>query len=283
MFLSYRTLTLVAVAAFVGACSSSDTVDFNQVKEGAIHRALEAQFDAETSVLRIVAEGRVGGSTGTTVRYPEPATIKVNGEPMELCDGEQAHRGCYPLDEGLKPNSADSTDEAAAKVKVGELVNAVRNIGRGTYYFYQRKIAEPAGTYAITWKKEDGAEELLILPLAAPVNFAPGDAVAWQGVANVERKTETEKVALLVLGQSGELHPSLRRFSEVSQTPGEPLPLDGMLKPSNESTQALQFVRLRKGEIHDDEGNRQATFTAEYKSRKRHQLVGAAKNVTARD
>lgn len=283
MFLVCQTLTIAVFTVLVGACSSTDTVSFNQVKESAVHRILEAKFNAETGVLRILAEGRVGGNSGTTVRYPEPSYIKVNGEPMELCDGEKSHSGCNPLDEHLQSSPADSPEEAAAKVIANGFADAIRNLGRGTYYFYERKIAKPALKYTITWRKEDGSEDLLILPLASPVDFAEGEAIAWQGPANVDRKTDTEKVALLVSGPNEELNPSLRQFSEISQTPGAPLALERMLSLPEQTTQSLQFIRLRRGEIHDDYGNRQATFTAEYSGPKRHQAVGAAKTVTSGD
>lgn len=283
MFPNYQTLTLLAVAALAGACSSSDTVDFNQVKESAVHRLLEAHFDAETSVLRIVAEGRVGGTTGTTVRYPDPSYIRVNGEPMELCDGEEDRTHCNRLDEGLQPAPGDSPDEAQAKAAVGGLANAIRNFGRGTYYFYERKMTKPAAKYTLTWKKEDGSNDLLVLPLASPLDFAAGETVAWQGVANVDTKTQAEKVALLVSGPDAESRLSLSRLDGISKTAGDPWELGGMLSLPEESTQLLQFIRTRKGEIQGEDGSRQATFTAEYRSPQRHQLVRAAKNVTARE
>lgn len=109
------------LAATVGGCGSNDTVDDTDVSPDAIWGSYEAHYDARENGLRLHAQFRVGGSTGTTIRLTPPAKVEVGDQTMRFVDG----------------------DEAAVNLS-------------GSYYTLRQSLTAPPPTQRFRWTRNDG-------------------------------------------------------------------------------------------------------------------------------
>lgn len=131
----------LAFLSVVTACKSKDTVDSEDVNEAKIHRTYSVKFSAITGNLDLVAEFRVGGDTGTTVKLSDPAKVTVDGQTMELGNSDI----------------------------------------RGTYYYWRLKPSAPSPSYKFTWTRGDGKvvdDVVNSIALATVSSPAEGESVS---------------------------------------------------------------------------------------------------------
>lgn len=90
MRLLTKTLFFAAISTNISSCWSSDSVDSDKVSSDTYHIDYAVDYDAATKRSTAQAQFRVGGPSGTTVRLAKPSEVSVNGQGMNLKDGDKA-------------------------------------------------------------------------------------------------------------------------------------------------------------------------------------------------
>jgi hypothetical protein len=140
----------------LGQGCSSDTVDSKDVSESPIYRSYNLDYDVAQNSLNIMAQFRVGGVSGTTVRLSEPSSVSVEGVTLPIKDAEQS---------------------------------MARSLFTGTYYSLKKDIVRPNRDYSFKWMRRDGARIEDIVPVASAVHITTPTA----GVA-VDKNTPLDVI-----------------------------------------------------------------------------------------
>lgn len=130
-----RTAWLALLAALVVTTGcSNDTVDDIDVNQDKLYGRYQAHFDDGAKSVRFYAQLRLGGPTGTTIRLTEPGSMEVDGQTMNLRDGDEA----------------------------------LLNIS-GSYYRLDSSSDAAAPKYTFTWNRSDG--QSFVNELTMPEGF----------------------------------------------------------------------------------------------------------------
>ena len=117
------TLSIFASSYILVSCGSLETTDDTEINEDSIYGSYSASFDAGEQEVKRYVQFRFDGSTGNTIRLTEPAQITVDGEVMEVFDGEDAW------------------------------INL-----NGTFYRKNAAPETPKATYSFEWTRQDGSK-----------------------------------------------------------------------------------------------------------------------------
>jgi len=166
---------LAALLAITG-CMSNDTIDDVDVNQDKLYGHYCGIYDANDNSLNFMAQLRVGGNTGTTVR---------------LTEGEFA------------------IDESVMSERYGD--EAFFNL-HGTYYYLRSSVDEPKESYDIIWHRSDGQTFVNTLQLPGSVRIvspAP-DSVVPVGPIAVEftgaQLSGSETVEVVLSGHRARHH-----------------------------------------------------------------------------
>ena len=116
-------------------CRSNDSIDDVDVNEDKLYGDYWAEYDANTNISSFVAQLRVGGSTGTTVRLTG-GRMTVDGRPMSEHYGDSS------------------------------FFNA-----RGTYYFLKQSGIDLQAYYELAWDRSDGGRVVNQIEMPGPVEI----------------------------------------------------------------------------------------------------------------
>jgi hypothetical protein len=219
---------LWAALAALCACGSNDTIDDTDVSPDSIWGSYEAHFDARDNSLRLLAQFRVGGSTGTTVRLTSPAKVEVGDQTMNFVDG----------------------DESAVNLS-------------GSFYTLRQSLTTPPESQRFRWTRNDGQvfvntvrqAPALSVASPAPATTVPRDApltITFEGEPLADGDRITAYVDTQVSDRSG--------YARVDITSGSTLVVpsaDLAEMPAGKATVRLQRYREgRASEGHPKEGGR---------------------------